>query len=225
MKLLIIEDNKTIARALQRHLSDEYVVEVASCAEVGLDKAAQSEYVVIVLDLGLPDMSGEEVCGTLRGLGNNTPLLILTGTDTIEARVSLLRSGADDYLTKPFNAEELKARVAALSRRRSTKISRKVIRFGDVTIDTVHREVHRGTIRINLRRKEYDILEYLVANKGRAVTREMIMNNVWESDKESWNNTIDVHVKHLRDKIDRPFAVPFIKTAYGIGYMVDDSFE
>jgi DNA-binding response OmpR family regulator len=225
MKILIIEDNKTIAHSLRRQLAEEYIVEIATRAEAGLQKAAQGDYGVILLDLGLPDKSGLEVCKALRNGGNNTPILVLTGIDTIDSRVSLLRSGADDYLTKPFNSEELKARILALSRRRGTEISEKVITFKDVTIDTVRREVQRGEIKIDLRRKEYDILEYLIANKGRAVSREMIMNNVWESGKESWNNTIDVHVKHLRDKIDRPFAIPLIKTAYGIGYMVDDSLE
>ncbi len=225
MKILIIEDNKTIARSLKRQLHEEYVVEVANTADVGMHKATQSEYTVIILDLGLPDKSGLDVCKALRTSGNNTPILVLTGTDNVDSRVSLLRSGADDYLTKPFNSEELKARVLALSRRFGTEIAQKIITFKDVTIDTIRREVHRGPEKIDLRRKEYDILEYLISNKGRAVSREMIMNNVWESGKESWNNTIDVHIKHLRDKVDRPFATPLIKTAYGIGYMVDDSSE
>lgn len=225
MKLLIIEDNKTIAHSLRRQLAEDYVIEIATKAETGLQKALHNEYAVIILDLGLPDKSGLEVCKSLRGAGNTTPLLILTGIDTIDSRVSLLRSGADDYLTKPFNTEELKARIIALSRRRDTNIAERVITYKDVTIDTVRREVHRSGVKIDLRRKEYDIFEYLITNKGRAVSREMIMNNVWESGKESWNNTIDVHVKHLRDKVDRPFATPLIKTAYGIGYMVDDNQE
>ena len=121
MKLLIIEDNKTIAHSLRRQLADDYIVEIATRAETGLQKALHGEYVVILLDLSLPDKSGKYVCESLRGAGNNTPLLILTGIDSVDSRVSLLRSGADDYLTKPFNSEELKARISALSRRRDTK--------------------------------------------------------------------------------------------------------
>lgn len=225
MKLLIIEDNRAITYSLRNHLSKEYVVETASKAQSGLQKAATTNYAAIVLDLGLPDMNGLEVCRTIRESGNMTPILVLTGVDTVDSRVALLRSGADDYLTKPFDSEELKARIGALSRRRNKAIADTVIGTRDLAMDIVKREVTRANVKIHLRRKEYDILKYLLLNKGRAVTREMILDNVWENGTESWNNTIDVHIKYLRDKIDRPFDVPLIKTAYGIGYMVDDSQE
>jgi two-component system copper resistance phosphate regulon response regulator CusR len=225
MKILIIEDNREIARSLRKQLADDYVVEVATRAAMGLQKASANKYAVILLDLGLPDKSGLEVCRILRDRNDNTPILVLTAIDTVESRVSLLHSGADDYLCKPFNIAELRARIFALSRRQHRVLSDNTIIFKDVEINTVRREVMRSGKKINLRRKEYDILEYLIANKGRAVSREMIMNNVWESGKESWNNTIDVHIKHLRDRLDRPFDTKIIKTAYGIGYSVDDSLD
>lgn len=225
MKLLIIEDNTTITRSLSRKLKGDYLVEIADCAETGLRKVFANDYGLIMLDLSLPDKSGLEVCKEIRRAGISTPILVLTGVDSVESRVRLLRSGADDYMAKPFHLEELKARLHALSRRRDRKISGDTILHKDLVVNTTHREVRRAGVRIKLRRKEYDVLEYLLINKGRAVSRQMIMNHVWESDKDGWNNTIDVHIKTLRDKIDRPFPDPIIKTAYGIGYMVDDGPE
>lgn len=136
--------------------------------------------------------------------------------------VKLLNSGADDYITKPFNGEALKARVAALLRRGQEMREEKIITVCDMTINVTRREVQRGGVIIPLRRKEFDILEYLVSNHGRVLTRTMIIDHVWEAGTESWNNTVDVHIKYLRDKIDRPFEKPLIKTAYGVGYMIDD---
>jgi DNA-binding response OmpR family regulator len=225
MKILIIEDNRSIAHSLRKHLSQEYVVETASKAQMGLQKIATTKYAAIVLDLGLPDINGLQVCRTIRESGDSTPILVLTGIDSVNSRVTLLRSGADDYLTKPFDSEELKARIGALSRRRNKTIENSIITLHDVSMDVVKREVTRSGRKIVLRRKEFDILKYLLINKGRSVTREMILDNVWETGTESWNNTIDVHIKYLRDKIDRPFSFPIIKTAYGIGYSVDDSQE
>lgn len=222
MKLLIIEDNRSVAQALRRQLSHEYIVELAYSAESGLQKLQANTYAVVLLDLSLPDKDGLTICKEVRASGLAVPILVLTGIDTVDSRVSLLRSGADDYLTKPFEIAELTARIAALSRRKDKVLADSIITFRDVSIDTIKREVVRAGVKVELRRKEYDILRYLIANAGRMVSREMIMQHVWESGRESWNNTIDVHIKHLRDRIDRPFEVPLIKTVYGIGYMVDD---
>ena len=198
-----------------------YLVDWVTKGNDALAKLAEIEYTVIILDLGLPDMSGFEVCKQLRALGVHTPVLILTGEDDMPTRVKLLESGADDYMTKPFDANELRARLRALARRQSTKLHRSIIVYKDLKIDTDQRKVYRAGMHIPLRRKEFDILEYLVSNKGRVLTREMIINHAWDSSKISWNSTVDVHIKHLRDKIDRPFASPLIKTAYGLGYRVD----
>jgi DNA-binding response OmpR family regulator len=139
----------------------------------------------------------------------------------MEIKVKLLDIGADDYLTKPFDSDELRARVAALVRRQPLPHRKSVITYYDISIDTDQRKVLRKGKAIDLRRKEFDILEYLIANNGRVLTRDMIVNHVWDTSKSDYNSSVDVHIKHLRDKIDRPFKTHHIKTAYGLGYKVD----
>jgi len=191
--------------------------------EDGIDRARAADYGVILLDLGLPDMNGYDVCYELRSAHVTTPILILSGIRDTISQVRLLDCGADDYVTKPFNTDELRARILALSCRGHHLQQDEVIKVGDLTLDIGRRRVTRSGEAITLRRKEFDILEYLVRNRGRTVTRSMIFDHVWEAHKEGWNNTVDVHIKRLRDKVDRPFAHQLIKTAYGIGYMVDDA--
>jgi len=222
MKLLVIEDNKALADNLKKQLGRSFVVDIARTGEEGLQRALGSGQDVIVLDLSLPDKSGYEICKAIR-LGNvNTPILILTGISDVTSRVNLLNAGADDYLIKPFSVAELRARLTALTRRVPTTSPTQVFNIRDLTFDPYRRRVTRAGVSIELRRKEFDILEYLIRNRGRPVTRSMILDHAWDGTKEAWNNTVDVHIKHLRDKIDRPFETPLIKTAYGIGYMIDD---
>ena len=152
----------------------------------------------------------------------DTPILILTGAADVTSRVTLLNGGADDYVTKPFSVAELKARLGALLRRPPTTMGTSTFTVQGLVIDPHRRRVERDGQAIPLRRKEFDILEYLVRNRGRPVTRSMILDHAWDGSKDTWNNTVDVHIKHLRDKIDRPFGTALIKTAYGIGYMIDD---
>lgn len=177
---------------------------------------------MIILDLSLPDKNGYDVCKALRAAHINTPVLILTGATDLATRVTLLNAGADDFVTKPFSVAELKARLGALLRRPPSIFNSDVISVQDLTIDSSRRRVERAGTPIPLRRKEFDILEYLVRNRGRPVTRAMILDHAWDGSKDTWNNTVDVHIKHLRDKIDRPFKSPLIKTAYGIGYLIED---
>jgi len=151
----------------------------------------------------------------------NAPILILTRLTSMSLRVKLLDMGADDYLTKPFDGEELRARVTALARRQHLTYISPVLTFCDLVIDIQQRKVYRSGIHVPLRRKEFDILAYLVNNRGRVLTREMILTHAWGAGKTCWSSTVDVHIKHLRDKIDRPFSFPLIKTAYGIGYQID----
>jgi len=188
-----------------------------------LDKVQTIEYGVIVLDLGLPDMSGLEVCQKIRDMHRNNPILVLTGNADITDRVTLLNAGADDYVTKPFNTDELRARIAAVGRRQTRSHIRTHLTYRDLTMDIARHTVSRSGIEINLRRKEFDILEYLITNQGRIMTRDMIMDHVWSAHTNSWISTVDVHIKHLRDKVDRPFETSYIKTAYGLGYKVDES--
>jgi two-component system OmpR family response regulator len=221
MKLLVVEDNARLSDRIQRNLGKLYVLDFASSGHEALIQLSDIEYGVIILDLGLPDMNGLEVCRRIRDLHIDIPILVLTGNDEVLTKVELLRTGADDYMTKPFNSDELKARLEALQRRKSKKILPATIEFADLTIDPAKRSVARSGINIYLRRKEFDILHYLVSNSGRVLTRKMILDHVWASDSTSWVGTIDVHVKHLRDKIDKPFESQLIKTSYGVGYKVE----
>jgi two-component system OmpR family response regulator len=221
MKLLIIEDNQLLAAGLRGVLKQSFIIDIAHTGEQGIELASQADYGAIMLDLSLPDMRGEEVCQQLRRQGITVPIIIATGEKDPSRHVQLLDEGADDYITKPYNTDILQARLRALFRRsRSTPPSKRII-IKDLVIDPDSRHVERGGVSIYLRKKEFDILEYLARNRGRAVTRTMILNHVWESGRSGWNNTIDVHIKYLRDKIDKPFSSPLIKTAHGIGYMLD----
>lgn len=223
MKLLIIEDNRLVIDSLKRLLANTYIVDFANNGHDGIEYAKSINYSLILLDLGLPDMNGLQVCRTLRNANITAPILVLTGQKEPETSVELLNCGADDFQTKPFNKEVILARIQALLRRGQDMQVEKVIGIGDLTVNVTRRKVTRSGVQISLRRKEFDILEYLITNHGRALTRAMILDHVWESGTEGWNNTVDVHIKHLRDKIDRPFGRALIKTAYGIGYMVDDA--
>jgi len=222
MKILYIDDNRLLVSSVKKLLSDHYTVDTMGTGQEGIDKATSVSYRLILLDLRLPDMDGYAVCQELRALGIMAPILILTVEKDSGIAIKLLNCGADDFLTKPFNGDVLKARIRALLRRSQDLQQEKIIKIGDLTINITRRAVWRSGIKISLRRKEYDLLEYLATNTGRTLTRPMILDHVWESGTESWNNTVDVHIKHLRDKIDRPFDKPLIKTAYGIGYMVDE---
>lgn len=222
MKILIIEDNRTLADSLKRHLGKTFVVDICRNGEEGAKHAAAGNHSLIILDLHLPDMHGRDVCIALREAGVTIPILILTAEADIPQRVALLNAGADDYVTKPFSMAELRARLNALLRRSPTIAGAGVLRIQDLTVDPARRQVVRSGVTIPLRRKEFDILEYLVRNRGQAVSRASIVDHAWDTGKETWHNTVDVHIKHLRDKIDRPFKKSLIKTAYGIGYMIDD---
>ena len=222
MKILLVEYNRPVAVSIKSQLKSNFSLEIVSSGNSCLLKAGKNAYNVIILDLGLPDISGLQVCKQLRSKGITTPLIVLTDNYDLQTLVSLLNAGADDYLTTPFGIEELRARLNALCRRTTMNYIEDIICVKDLTLNRTRREASRSGVRVPLRRKEFDILEYLVINRGRALSRNMIMSNVWDSSKERWNNTIDVHIKSLRDKIDRPFAMPIIKTAYGVGYMVED---
>lgn len=223
MKILLIEDSRLLTASIKKLLNTAYIVDAVGTGREGIESAQAVNYSAILLDLGLPDMEGYEVCEQLRLANITAPVLILTVQKSSSTSTKLLNCGADDYLTKPFDGDELKARIAALLRRGQEMHEEKIISISDLTVNITRRQVWRSGVKISLRRKEFDILEYLVANRGRALTRSMILGHVWESGTEGWNNTVDVHIKHLRDKVDRPFGGSLIKTAYGIGYMVDDA--
>lgn len=221
-KVLVVEDDAHVALALYRALSPAYKVDVAKTAASGLRRAGLTDFDAIVLDLGLPDMSGQEVCRRLRAMGAVSPILILTGQSDIASKVALLDAGASDYVTKPFSLEELKARLRALTRRYQPGGPGQLI-VDDLVMDTERRRVERGGQLVALRRKEYAILECLMRRAGSVVTRNILIDSVWDGHGDAWTNTVDVHINHLRDKVDRPFNRPLIKTVHGLGYKLDAS--
>ncbi len=221
MKLLLIEDNVPLAARMRGFLHQVFVVEVAETGEAGISMSDTGAFDVIILDLGLPDIPGLVVCRRMRDMGVKIPILIVTGDDSVTSRIELLNAGADDYVVNPFHADELQARLTALLRRPPLPKIPNALTYADLVIDTARRQVHSNGASITLRRKEFDILEYMVRNHGQVVTREMILDHVWDSTKASWTGVVDVHIKRLRDKVDRPFPIPLIKTAYGLGYRVD----
>ena len=208
MRLLLVEDDKKAARVLARGFVEEgFVVDVAHSGEVGDELAASNHYDAIVLDWLLPRKDGLAVCRGLRRRGIRTPILMLTARDSLPDRVSGLDSGADDYLTKPFAFEELLARIRALLRR--SELTRPpVLKVADLTLDPVTHRVTRGTLEISLTPKEYSILETLMRHAGQVVSRTRIGESVWEDDPEDLTNLVDVHVSHLRRKVDRRPAAP-----------------
>lgn len=220
MKVLVIEDNPRLASRIKQQLRKWYIVETALSGDDGLQHVATNTFDIILLDLGLPDTPGLEVCKQIRLLSKDVPILIVTGIDTVSSRVELLDSGADDYISKPFDISEIRARINALARRRSRNASNEKIQIGDLVINLAQRSVTRAGQPVQLRRKEFDILEYLVSHPGRVMSRQMIINHAWVSTSTSWTGSVDVHIKQLRDKVDKPFSYPLIKTSYGVGYFV-----
>ncbi len=221
MKVLLVEDNPRLAERMKHRLKDWYIVDSASSGHEALVSIAARKYNAVILDLNLPDMHGLEVCRRIRTISVEVPILVVTGEDGTPSKVELLNNGADDYLTKPFDSDELRARLNALTRRRFKQPIATVIEVGDLTIDPAKRIVSRAGIDIKLRKKEFDILEYLALNRGRVLTREMIVQHAWSSTSSSWVGSVDVHIKHLRDKVDKPFSYSLIKTVYAVGYILD----
>ena len=218
MRILLIEDDKEAARLLARGLREEgWIVDIAFSGESGDEMASVNTYDAIVLDWMLPDRDGIAVCQSLRGSGLHVPILILTARDAIEDRVLGLNSGADDYLTKPFAFAELLARLQALLRR--SELTRPVLlTVEDLTLDPRSHQVMRGGIPISLTPKEYGILETLMRHAGEVVSRAYLGEHVWEDEHDSLTNLVDVHVSHLRRKVDQGPVTPLIHTVWGHGY-------
>ena len=222
MRILVIEDEKKIASFIQRGLKEEhYAVDIAYNGEEGLYLAETNPYNLIVLDIMLPGKDGIFICRELRKKHINTPILMLTARDALEDKVSGLDSGADDYMTKPFAFEEFLARVRSLLRR-GAESKANILKVGDLEIDQLTHKVRRGDKDIVLSSKEYAFLLFLMLHAGEVVTRTMISEQVWNEDFDSFTNVIDVYVKHLRDKVDKGFALPLIHTVRGSGYRLSE---
>jgi DNA-binding response OmpR family regulator len=223
MRLLLVEDDKKAARVLARGFGEEgFVVDVAHSGEVGDELAASNRYDVIVLDWLLPRKDGLAVCRELRSRGVRAPILMLTARDSLPDRVAGLDSGADDYVTKPFAFEELLARIRALLRR--SELTRPpVLKVADLTLDPVTHRVTRGGAEISLTPKEYSILETLMRHAGEVVTRTRIGESAWGNDPQDLTNLVDVHVSHLRRKIDAADLPPLIHTVRSRGFRLAET--
>lgn len=220
MKILVVEDDRTVGQYVQRGLEEQRCnVDLVGDGTDALERASQSIYDVIVLDLRLPGLSGVEVLRTLRDRGIETPVLVLTAQDAVESKVQALRTGADDYVTKPFAFEELLARVEALSRR-PKEIQSPVIEVGDLAVDTGRHEVRRGGAVIELTPKEYTVLEYLARNAGRVMSRTLITEYAWDYHFDPGTNIVDVVINRLRKKLDHGHGPRLIHTVRGVGYVL-----
>ncbi len=219
MRIIIVEDNHKIANSIKTGLEQEsYAVDVAYDGEDGFSLAASEDYDLIILDLMLPGIDGLEICRLLREEENiHTPILILTAKGEIDDRVKGLNCGADDYLVKPFAFLELLARIRALLRRPKKNFN-SVLRAGNLTLDTVNIEVKRGSKKIDLSKTEFALLEYLMRNKGKVLSKDQIISHVWDYDADVLPNTVEVYIGYLRKKLGRP---DLIKTVRGFGYKLE----
>jgi two-component system copper resistance phosphate regulon response regulator CusR len=219
MKILVIEDDPTVGQYVKRGLEEQrWGVDLVTDGEEGERRAASDAYDLVVLDMRLPGRSGLEVLHTLRARGFERPVLVLTAQDAVDAKVTALRAGADDYVTKPFAFEELLARVEALSRR-PRAIAAPVLRLSDLELDKATRTVTRGGEPIDLTPKEYTVLEYLLRHPGRVMSRTLITEYAWGYHFDPGTNIVDVVINHLRKKVDANRSVKLIHTVRGVGYV------
>src|SRR5258708_728172 len=222
MRLLIIEDNRRLNDSLRSALrEDGYVVDAAFDGVEGEDLAAMTSYDLIILDVMLPKRDGIEVCRSLRDRKVTAPILMLTARDALDDRVLGLDSGADDYLVKPFEIKELRARLRALLRRKSERKGGSLA-VADLRIDPAAHYAWRGEEALDLTAKEYALLEYMMRNINRLVTREMIITHLWDDTQTLASNVVDVYIRRLRRKIDDAFPVKLIETVRGAGYRLHD---
>jgi len=221
MRALIIEDDRTIADFVGRGLRESgFAVDHAADGDEGLEAALQQPYDVAIVDLMLPKRDGLAVIDTLRRRGLTTPVLILSARRSVDDRVRGLQAGGDDYLTKPFAFAELLARVQALVRRASLSPEPTTLTIGDLSLDLLTRKVARAGASIDLRPREFALLEYLMRNAGKVVSKTMILSHVWDYNFDPQTNIVDVLVSRLRDKIDRPFETKRLHTVRGVGYVI-----
>ncbi|HYT76167.1 MAG TPA: response regulator transcription factor [Vicinamibacterales bacterium] len=222
MRILVVEDDRKVANFIQSGLAEEgYAVDVLYDGNDAGDQANACDYDAVVLDLMLPGRSGFQVLRDIRARKATLPILILTAKDTVQERVAGLDGGADDYMVKPFALAELSARLRAVMRRGAAREN--VLRVADLEMDTLRRTVRRGGRALDLKPKEYALLEFLVRNSDRPVTKSLIIEHVWNIHFDSVSNVVEVHINSLRNKIDRGFDRPLIHTIRGVGYILTDT--
>jgi two-component system, OmpR family, response regulator len=220
-KILTIEDDELIAHDIVRTLSASgFAVDVARTGREGMAKVMAGDYDVVTLDRMLPDLDGLTIVATMRGVGMETPVLVMSAMSDVDQRIQGLRAGGDDYLTKPYAFSELLARVEVLSRRASSREAETVYRAGDLELDRLSHTVRRAGRDITLQPREFRLLEYLMRHAGQVVTRTMLLENVWDYHFDPQTNVIDVHVSRLRGKIEKSFDSPILHTVRGAGYML-----
>ena len=219
--ILVVEDNRDVLAVITQTLSKNgYNVSRAHDGEAGLIEALDTSPALVILDIGLPRRSGLEVAAELRRRGFRAPVLMLTARDTVTDKVTGLDAGADDYLAKPFDTDELLARVNALLRRATLRADDAKIRVADLVLDPISRQVRRGARDIALTQREYALLEYLMKNADRELTRDQITAHVWRQDAEPSTNVVDVYINYLRKKIDSDGLPPLLHTVRGVGYVL-----
>ena len=219
-KILLVEDEEKLARMVELELRYEgYEVEKAFDGRTGLERASSGEHDLILLDIMLPAMSGMEVLRRLRR-ESQIPVIMLTARDTVVDKVSGLDSGADDYITKPFAIEELLARIRAALRKKPAQAEAPLLSCGVLSMDTERHEVTVEGKAVELTRREFDLLHYLLENKGKVISRESLLDNVWGFDFVGETNAVDVYIRFLRSKIDERFGVKLIHTVRGVGYVI-----
>jgi two-component system OmpR family response regulator len=221
MRILLVEDDSKIAAFILKGLKAEgFAVDHAADGEQGLDLALTEPYVAVVVDVMLPRLSGLDLIQTLRREKVNTPVIVLSARGSVEDRVKGLQTGADDYLAKPFAFSELLARIQALIRRHTGAAESTQLSFADLTMNLLTREVFRADSRIELQPLEFSLLEYLLRNAGRVVSKTMIMENVWDYHFDPQTNVVESRIYKLREKIDKDFPEKLIHTVRGVGYVV-----
>jgi DNA-binding response OmpR family regulator len=219
MRILVVEDEKRVASFIAKGFQEEgHAVDMVHDGEAGSYQAINFDYDVVVLDVMLPKRSGFDVISEIRVKKPRLPVIMLTAKEEVDARITGLDRGADDYMVKPFAFAELSARVRALLRRGAQENTKLVV--ADLELDTATRVVKRADQRIDLKLKEYALLEFLMRHVGRPVTRTMITEHIWDIHHDNMSNVVDVHIKSLRDKVDRGFSVSLIHTIRGVGYML-----
>ncbi len=218
MHLLVVEDAPKMSSVLQRAFrEDGYAVDVQASGHEAVWMGSECDFDAVILDIGLPDIDGFDVCRQLRERGRRMPILMLTARETVSDLVRGLDVGADDYLTKPFELEELRARIRALIRR-GPAVRPAILTAAGLVLDPAARTVHRGTSPISLTAKEFAVLEYLMYHPGEVISRARFLEHVWDFAQACDSNVVDVYIRFLRDKIDRPFGTRSIETIRGAGY-------
>lgn len=222
MKILLVDQDPRIQNSIKRALSDEFIMDTADSAKKAEEMLFEGHYDLLIMDFIMPDMAGEVFIKLIRSYMGEIPVIVISGKSGTSDKEFAFKSGADDYLVKPINPIELRSRIKAILRRAPAMIEAlPKLSLGNLLLDRSKRMAYYKEERLKLRKKEMQLLEFFLLNKGRVLTRMEILENVWEADASPFTNTVEVHLKRLRDKIEKPFGEKFIQTVHGIGYLME----